>query len=118
MEDQTPETHFDRLFVRNMVESALRIGLIFGLLAFSYDIIRPFMVPLVWGGIIAIGGAGHRTLAGSSGAGPGNGVSTWVSLRFTPRGAKIRGRTAARDIHSLCFFQDPGINNEQTSKFR
>lgn len=54
MENQTTETHFDRLFVRNMVESALRIGLIFGLLAVSYDIIRPFMIPLMWGGIIAI----------------------------------------------------------------
>jgi predicted PurR-regulated permease PerM len=37
-----------------MVESALRIGLIFILLLWSYDIIRPFVIPIIWGGIIAI----------------------------------------------------------------
>ena len=47
-------TGFDRLFVRNMMESALRIGLVFILLILSYDIIKPFLIPLVWGGIIAI----------------------------------------------------------------
>lgn len=45
---------FDRRFVNNMVESALRIGLIFILLWWTYDIIRPFIMPIVWGGIIAI----------------------------------------------------------------
>lgn len=47
-------TGFDTLFVRNMVEAALRIGLIFVLLLLTYDIIRPFIVPIIWGGIIAI----------------------------------------------------------------
>jgi predicted PurR-regulated permease PerM len=54
MEPATPDTGFDKLFVRNMVESALRIGLIFLLLLWTYDIVRPFLIPLVWGGIIAI----------------------------------------------------------------
>jgi predicted PurR-regulated permease PerM len=54
MEPTSPNTGFDKLFVRNMVESALRIGLIFLLLAGTYDIIRPFVIPMVWGGIIAI----------------------------------------------------------------
>ncbi len=50
----TNNTGFDKLFARNMVESALRIGLIFILLWMAYDIIRPFLIPIVWGGIIAI----------------------------------------------------------------
>lgn len=54
MDMKTTDIGFDKRFVRNMVESALRIGLIFVLLALTYDIIRPFIIPLVWGGIIAI----------------------------------------------------------------
>ena len=54
MENNSSPNHFDRLFVRNMVESAIRIALLFTLLIFSYDIIRPFLIPLLWGGIIAI----------------------------------------------------------------
>ncbi len=54
MDTEIKDIGFDKRFVRNMVESALRIGLIFVLLALTYDIIRPFIIPLVWGGIIAI----------------------------------------------------------------
>jgi predicted PurR-regulated permease PerM len=54
MDPVTPDNGFDKLFVRNMVESALRIGLIFMLLVITYDIIKPFLIPLLWGGIIAI----------------------------------------------------------------
>jgi predicted PurR-regulated permease PerM len=54
MENEARDTHFDPLFVRNMVESALRIGLIFLLLIWTYDIIKPFTVPIIWGAIIAI----------------------------------------------------------------
>jgi predicted PurR-regulated permease PerM len=54
MESPESNTHFDAKFVRNMVESALRIGLVFVLLYATYDIIRPFLIPLTWGGIIAI----------------------------------------------------------------
>jgi predicted PurR-regulated permease PerM len=55
MEEQPQQdTNFDPLFVRNMLESSLRIGLVFLLLVWSYDIIRPFMVPLLWGSIIAM----------------------------------------------------------------
>lgn len=54
MDMETKDIGFDKRFVRNMVESALRIGLIFVLLALTYNIIRPFIIPLVWGGIIAI----------------------------------------------------------------
>jgi predicted PurR-regulated permease PerM len=54
MNNDTQDTKFDRLFVRNMIESSVRIGLIFTLLYLSYDIIQPFLIPLLWGGIIAI----------------------------------------------------------------
>jgi predicted PurR-regulated permease PerM len=54
MSADTHNTNFDRLFVRNMMESSLRIGLAFVLLYMTYDIIRPFLIPLLWGGIIAI----------------------------------------------------------------
>lgn len=54
MESNEIDTRFDRLFVRNMMESALRIALVFILLILTYDIIKPFLIPLLWGGIIAI----------------------------------------------------------------
>jgi predicted PurR-regulated permease PerM len=54
MESNETDTRFDRLFVRNMMESALRIALVFILLILTYDIIKPFLIPLIWGGIIAI----------------------------------------------------------------
>ena len=51
---QPQDTYFDPLFVRNMLESSLRIGLVFILLIWTYDIIRPFVVPILWGSIIAM----------------------------------------------------------------
>lgn len=53
--DQEPvNTAFEPQFVRNMVESFLRIGLLVVLLMMSYDIIQPFIVPILWGAIIAV----------------------------------------------------------------
>ncbi|MEZ5502919.1 MAG: AI-2E family transporter [Halioglobus sp.] len=54
MTDDKSNAGFDPLFVRNMIESSLRIGLIVLLLVLSYDIIRPFTIPIMWGAIIAI----------------------------------------------------------------
>jgi predicted PurR-regulated permease PerM len=54
MEEHPTNTNYDPAFVRNMLEAALRIGLVFVLLLFSYDIIKPFTVPIVWGAIIAM----------------------------------------------------------------
>jgi predicted PurR-regulated permease PerM len=54
MEDQQPNAGYDPLFVRNMIESTLRIGLLLLLLVFSYDIIKPFTMPILWGAIIAM----------------------------------------------------------------
>ena len=52
--DKLSERNDSKLFISNMVESAIRIGLIFVLLVFTYDIIRPFILPVIWGAIIAV----------------------------------------------------------------
>lgn len=54
MANENPNAGYDPLFVRNMTESALRIGLVLGLLTLAYDIIKPFVTPILWGSIIAI----------------------------------------------------------------
>ena len=54
MDSAENETTYDPQFVRNMIEATLRIGLLLLLLVFSYDIIKPFMVPITWGAIIAM----------------------------------------------------------------
>lgn len=54
MDSNTTDTGYDKLFVRNMLESFLRIGLVLILISMTYDIVRPFILPLVWGSIIAI----------------------------------------------------------------
>lgn len=54
MQTQPGNTRFDPQFVRNMVESSLRIAVVFLLLYVCYDIVRPFLIPLTWGAIIAI----------------------------------------------------------------
>ena len=54
MEDGKSKTKYDPLFVRNMIESALRISLLALLLILSYEIIAPFTVPILWGAIIAM----------------------------------------------------------------
>ncbi|QYK02037.1 AI-2E family transporter [Shewanella psychrotolerans] len=41
-------------FVSNMMESAIRIGLLFILIVWTYDIVRPFVIPVLWGAIIAV----------------------------------------------------------------
>jgi len=74
MENPKPTPSFEPLFVRNMIESTLRIGLLLILLLYTYEIIRPFTTPILWGAIIAIAAfplvrwlqpklGGHRGLA-------------------------------------------------------
>lgn len=54
MEQPTESNNFDPQFVRNMIESTLRIGLLLILLTYAYDIIKPFITPIIWGAIIAM----------------------------------------------------------------
>lgn len=52
--DKQMEQRQNKLFVNNMVESAIRIGLLVILLVWTYDIIKPFIIPVLWGAIIAV----------------------------------------------------------------
>lgn len=49
-----PIDESSRQFVNNMVESAIRIGLIFILVWGTFHIIKPFILPVLWGAIIAV----------------------------------------------------------------
>ena len=44
----------DKEYIRNTIEAAIRIGLIALLIYACFDIARPFLAAIVWGGIIAI----------------------------------------------------------------
>jgi predicted PurR-regulated permease PerM len=44
----------DELFLRRAVEATVRIGLLVGLASWCFEILRPFVIPVVWGAIIAI----------------------------------------------------------------
>ncbi len=52
--DKQIEKHQSSVFINNMVESSIRIGLLFVLLIWTYDIIKPFIIPVLWGAIIAV----------------------------------------------------------------
>ncbi|KLV07145.1 hipothetical membrane protein [Photobacterium aquae] len=52
--DKEIERRNSSIFVNNMVESAIRIGLLFVLVVWTYDIIKPFIIPVMWGAIIAV----------------------------------------------------------------
>ena len=49
-----PIDEASRVFVNNMVESAIRIGLIFILVWGTYHIVQPFILPVLWGAVIAV----------------------------------------------------------------
>jgi predicted PurR-regulated permease PerM len=58
-----PEPLSDKIFVRRAVEAAIRIGLVALLVAWCFQIVRPFIVPVVWGIIIAVAAhPGYRRL--------------------------------------------------------
>ena len=53
-DQESSARRYDPLIVSSMIESSLRISLLFLLLFGVFDIVRPFLVPLVWGMIIAM----------------------------------------------------------------
>lgn len=53
MEKQT-EVNQNKRFINNMIESFIRIGLLFILIAWTYDIIKPFIMLVLWGAILAV----------------------------------------------------------------
>lgn len=44
----------DKVFLKNAVDVTIRIGLLLLLAAWCFDIVRPFIIPAVWGVIIAV----------------------------------------------------------------
>jgi predicted PurR-regulated permease PerM len=63
-----PEPLSDKIFVRRAVEAAIRIGLVALLVAWCFQIVRPFIVPVVWAIIIAVAvHPGYRRLEAALG---------------------------------------------------
>jgi predicted PurR-regulated permease PerM len=57
------ETTSQQLFVSRALEAAIRIGLVVLLVAWCFQIVRPFITPIVWGAIIAVAAyPGYRWL--------------------------------------------------------
>ncbi|PSU34351.1 AI-2E family transporter [Photobacterium lutimaris] len=52
--DKQLEKYKSKIFINNMLESSIRIGLLLILLVWTYDIIKPFVIPVLWGAIIAV----------------------------------------------------------------
>ncbi len=44
----------DSVFMKRTMEAAIRIGLIAGLVAWCFLIARPFLIPIIWGAIMAV----------------------------------------------------------------
>src|SRR3974377_582756 len=44
----------DRVFINRTVEAVIRIGVIAGLIGWCFVIAQPFLVPIIWGAIIAV----------------------------------------------------------------
>ena len=49
-----PTTAADSQFVKNIIDAAIKICLLAVIVSFSFQIIRPFMMPVLWGIIIAV----------------------------------------------------------------
>jgi uncharacterized membrane protein len=63
-----PEALNDKILVHRAVEAAIRIGLVALLVAWCFQIVRPFIVPFVWGIIIAVAvHPGYRRLEAALG---------------------------------------------------
>ncbi len=60
-----------QVFVSRALEAALRIGLVVLLVAWCFQIVRPFITPIVWGAIIAVAAyPGYRWLQSRLGGRP------------------------------------------------
>ncbi len=52
--DTTHGNPEDRLFVNRAVEAAIRVGVLLILVIWSFQIVEPFVIPTLWGAIIAV----------------------------------------------------------------
>ncbi len=57
----SPRSSDNSAFIERALEAAIRIGLVFLLIAWCFTIIRPFITPIIWGIIIAVAAyPGHK----------------------------------------------------------
>jgi len=64
-------TSDNNAFIERTLEAAIRIGLVFLLIAWCFTIIRPFITPIIWGIIIAVAAyPGHRWVQAMLGGRP------------------------------------------------
>ncbi len=54
MNDSATHSDDDRRFLRRAIEAAVRIGLLAILLVWCFNIAQPFLVPIVWGVVVAV----------------------------------------------------------------
>lgn len=64
---------------RRIIDTVIRIGILFVLVIWCYDILKPFIYPILWGSIIAVAVHGsYLKLTGWL-----NGRSTWAAVALT-----------------------------------
>ncbi len=51
---KTAQIEQDRAFFSRTVETIIRVGIIAVLVIYCFQIVRPFIIPVVWGVIIAV----------------------------------------------------------------
>lgn len=54
MNENSPDSSATPAFISQAIEASIKIGLLFLLVNWCFDIVRPFIVPIVWGLIIAV----------------------------------------------------------------
>lgn len=80
----TDETSEDHLFTERAIEAFIRIALIAILAAWCFEIVRPFLVPLIWGVIIGIAAfPGYRRLSNALKGRTGSAAVIFVVLALT-----------------------------------
>ena len=52
--ETTTNASSQELFVSRVVETGIRLGLLVLLASWCFQIMQPFLIPIVWGGIIAV----------------------------------------------------------------
>ncbi|MGD8207028.1 MAG: AI-2E family transporter, partial [Thiohalocapsa sp.] len=50
----TESPRSDKDFLARTVEAAIRIGLIFVLVLWCFQIVKPFIIPVIWGIVLAV----------------------------------------------------------------
>ena len=67
----SPRSSDNSAFIERTLEAAIRIGLVFLLIAWCFTIVRPFITPIIWGIIIAVAAyPGHKWVQATLGGRP------------------------------------------------